>query len=234
MAMRTTLFLPALGLVLTLAACQKETLSEVAPAPTGVTTERTSPPFNLKATEMRGASAELSWEYAGNASAFQVQVYVGAGAAPEVLLTEYFPVERHVTVTGLSPRQDYTFQVRALGGDDGDSKWSEPGVFNAQGLLFAPPTGLRARSQAGGQVYISWKAIPGAEAYVVEVERVSLLSETILRTTVSQNHLMLFRLEDNVPYRVRVAATSTRGQGAWPEWHLFTYEPVLPYTVEEE
>lgn len=196
--------------------------------------ERCNRPINLRAGELRGASAELSWDYELGAAAYHVQVYLGAGHPADVLIAEVFPVAKSVTITGLHPAQNYTFKVRALGGGSGDSEWSDYQAFNSGTLYFAPPTRIVIRPLGGGNVLISWNAVPRASAYTVEVERISFRPQHIASIDVRQTHLLLSDMEAGGRYRVRVAAAGPRGEGAWPEWITFLYEPPLPYTVEEK
>jgi hypothetical protein len=46
----------------------------------------------------------------------------GATWLPTVLTGD----SRHILFTGLTPGQEYTIQIRALGGSTGQSDWSDP------------------------------------------------------------------------------------------------------------
>jgi hypothetical protein len=72
-----------------------------------------------------GASTQLAVRVHGvsNARAYEAQIKNGTGGfQPAGTFTQ----ARRITLTGLTPGQTYTVQVRAVGGSTGYSDWSDP------------------------------------------------------------------------------------------------------------
>ena len=121
-------------------------------------------PTNLKASDITGTSAVLSWDASANATGYIVSVEDENGAS----VFNQTVSTTSVSVTGLAPETNYLWSVQAIDANTPHSdSGQETGVFTTSSACtpLDTPTGLTESSISSNSAVLSWTSVANATGY---------------------------------------------------------------------
>ena len=180
---------------------------------------------------LNGASATLSWNSAGGAVQYDIEVEDEQNT-PSNFHLEVSSTDTFYVVTDLQAGVLYKFKVRTRCAGGSQSDWSAWQYFN--GTLGGPPghggTGNCAKPTnqfavdiTATSALLTWDSVPGVVSYTLEVERVQQGANPFqITTTVATNSWLLTGLSPNTRYKFKVRANcSATTHSKWTGWRKF-------------
>jgi len=198
------IYILSMALALGFQACDDQLADEI----TELNVSRLFSPTNLEARIVNQTSLRLTWAEVRHARSYAVQLFEGTGTSGSPALTfdgiglEDLPY----TVPNLNGETQYTVQVKAVGENLADSKWTSVTITTNAEQLFQPvsPDDLKAT-----EVTLRWPAGQAADKIVLTPGN---LEHTLTAAEVTAGAATLTGLTGETTYTARLMRGSgTRG-----------------------
>lgn len=134
----------------------------------GGDTKVTVAPTGLKVTGTTTTTVSLSWNRVAGADSYRVY---RSGASTNVGATD--GGNTTITISGLQPNTDYSFQVAADSFGDVPGPKSSSVKARTKAVSLKAPTGVRVSSITGTTANVSWAKVPGATSYRIKVNNIA-------------------------------------------------------------
>ena len=173
-----------------------------APVVPGGDTKVTVAPTGLKVTATTTTSVSLSWTKVAGAQSYRIY---RSGSSGNVGATD--GANSTITISGLQPNTEYSFQVAADSISDVPGPKSSAVKGKTKTVALKAPTGVKVSSIAATQATVSWSKVSGATSYRVYVNgRVRGVADG------SGSSYRVTGLSRKTKYKATVAADTTNQQ----------------------